>query len=1661
MVAISMFKTGTKFADSLVGAEGNDTLRGSDGNDTVVGGAGRDVLDGGAGTDLVSYASDTSSGVNVNLQAGVGLYGDAAGDVLTSFERLIGGVGNDTLTGSSAANTIEGGSGQDSIDGGGGHDSLVGGQGDDWLAGGTGNDTLAGDAAGDSLGGMDYLAGGSGNDSLSGGGGNDTLLGEGNNDTLDGGAGNDQLNGGGGNDSMEGGAGNDSVDYSGDFVLGGMSINLVTGAASGLGAGNDSLSSIESATGTAFFNDTMTGGNGHSLYGLGGDDRFVAQGSVLVDGGDGRDTLDVSAMGDTVQGVNGGFDTITGGGGTVTLYGVEVLISGNMADTLAGASGSETISTAGGNDLIFGSASADSLSGGSGNDTVSYAEAIGSLIIDLGAGFAAGGWRCAPGSDDVATGDSLTGIEGAVGGYGGDLMIGSTDANHLQGMGGDDVLEGGTGADTLDGGEGFDWVDYSSAAGGVAGTIGGAAFSGDPTAAGDSVISVEGVIGSDFDDVIGASDDASYLIGGAGNDKLTGGDGDDTLEGGEGTDTLDGGAGNDLVLGDAGADSLIGGSDSDTLQGAGGNDTLDGGDGSDDIHGDAGDDTILGGGAGNDTVEGGSGNDQVAYDANDPTRVVLSTSFTIAGSGRPVATAIISKFDGLCQVGTDFAGDVETIVGTDGTDDLVDGASVVQPLGAVLGIDLDLADGTLGLAGSIGGVDVDTLLPGYVLGVQKFEDATGTANADTIRGSAAENSISGGDGVDEIEGRGGADTLDGGDNQDYLSYAGSEAGVSVDLAANTVSGGDAEGDVISNFEHLIGSAKADTLTGSSDGNVLLAGGGADIVTGGDGNDTINGSDGNDTIVGSLNGSDQIKAGNDSDRLDYASVVGSIEFGLQSVDDGRFSAFIRKYDGDDCLKGTDIAVGFEAVTAGSGTGDTVNGTSFDQLDTIGGAIGTGLEINIGTGAAKLRFATPLHPVAVAASALQLTLEGFDYFLGASGADSIVGGTAQSAVTIDGANGADTLGGGTASDRIEGGSGDDVILSSGGGDVVEGEGGNDAMRYDNGVASRVTLSAKFALSGSNLPIADALVSKFDGSDSLIGADTVGSIETVAGTAGLNDLVDGASVQQPDGALLGIILDLGAGTLKLSGTIGGFPTSIIPAVRDYTLALTGFEHATGTAQADTITGSSAANTITGGSGADSLSGAGGNDRLEGEGDADTLAGGLGNDTLLGGSAADVLSGDEGNDDLSGGTGGDSLDGGSGNDTLAGNEGSDTLAGGTGADSLIGGSGNDLSADSLDGGADDDTMIGFGGHDTLLGGSGNDSLDGGNGDDTLVGAAGSDVLAGGLGADSMLGGADGDTLVGSAGADTLDGGDGSDDWASYAGGSLGVSINLQDSLVGSADTLVGSDAQGDVMSGIENIRGSSGADFLRGDGLNNYLIGDSGADQLLGEGGADTLSGGSQNDTLNGGAGNDLLDGGSGADQITGGDGYDIVTYRNAGSVLVDLTYTVAATGQATGDTFFLIEAVEGSAFTDTLIGDGLGNVLAGGGGNDSLRGGGGNDTLAGEAGRDVLSGGAGADRFVWTSVDQSQPALGLRDIITDWALGDRIDLSGMDANSAVDGQQAFTFRGVTLDPFTAAAGDVWVYQYAGNTYVVAGVDANANRDFQIELTGLHTLTAGSFWF
>jgi len=132
---------------------------------------------------------------------------------------------------------------------------------------------------------------------------------------------------------------------------------------------------------------------------------------------------------------------------------------------------------------------------------------------------------------------------------------------------------------------------------------------------------------------------------------------------------------------------------------------------------------------------------------------------------------------------------------------------------------------------------------------------------------------------------------------------------------------------------------------------------------------------------------------------------------------------------------------------------------------------------------------------------------------------------------------------------------------------------------------------------------------------------------------------------------------------------------------------------------------------------------------------------------------------------------------------------------------------------------------------------------------------------------------------------------------------------------------------------------------------------------------------------------------------------------------------------------DTIYGHSGDDTLAGNGGSDKIYGGSGNDVLKGGGGSDTLVGGSGSDTLLGGLGADVFDFNSVSESPAGAG-RDKITDfsWTDGDKIDLSGIDANVFLAGNQAFSSSQLSYNTAT----HIFTADVAGGT------------DLEIELVG-----------
>jgi Ca2+-binding RTX toxin-like protein len=151
-------------------------------------------------------------------------------------------------------------------------------------------------------------------------------------------------------------------------------------------------------------------------------------------------------------------------------------------------------------------------------------------------------------------------------GRGGDDYLQAREADDtLTGGDGNDRLEGGAGADTLHGDAGFDYAAYYYALAGVTADLVDATRNTED-ASGDSYVSIEGLIGSQFADALDGDGASNDLAGLGGDDSLSARAGDDMLQGMGGNDTLDGGAGTDVLIGGTGNDVMDGGAGTDTFR---------------------------------------------------------------------------------------------------------------------------------------------------------------------------------------------------------------------------------------------------------------------------------------------------------------------------------------------------------------------------------------------------------------------------------------------------------------------------------------------------------------------------------------------------------------------------------------------------------------------------------------------------------------------------------------------------------------------------------------------------------------------------------------------------------------------------------------------------------------------------------------------------------------------------------------------------------------------------------------------------------------------------------------------------------------------------------------------------------------------------------------
>lgn len=162
---------------------------------------------------------------------------------------------------------------------------------------------------------------------------------------------------------------------------------------------------------------------------------------------------------------------------------------------------------------------------------------------------------------------------------------------------------------------------------------------------------------------------------------------------------------------------------------------------------------------------------------------------------------------------------------------------------------------------------------------------------------------------------------------------------------------------------------------------------------------------------------------------------------------------------------------------------------------------------------------------------------------------------------------------------------------------------------------------------------------------------------------------------------------------------------------------------------------------------------------------------------------------------------------------------------------------------------------------------------------------------------------------------------------------------------------------------------------------------------------------------------------------------------------------------------DQIDGGAGDDTIMGLDGADRLYGGSGKDQIEGGAGHDRLYGDsgddrliggAGADTLTGGAGGDRFVFLALsDSAGPNL---DLIADFGQGgDKIDLSALDANTLLSGDQGFSWLGTAA--FSNAAGQLRYETVGGTRNLYGDVNGDGTADFQIQLAGTSKLAVGDF--
>jgi Ca2+-binding RTX toxin-like protein len=469
-------------------------------------------------------------------------------------------------------------------------------------------------------------------------------------------------------------------------------------------------------------------------------------------------------------------------------------------------------------------------------------------------------------------GETLTGTAGQ------DQIFGQGGADTLNGLGGNDLLDGGAGNDRLDGGLGADTM---------AGGLGNDTYIVDN--AGDQVIENAGegtdTVQAALNSYTLAANAETLTFVGTGDFTGTGNELANTVTGGAGADTLRGGAGDDRVNGGAGDDRLIAGIND-------GNDVYSGGAGIDtyDLSATAagavvtataassaetGTDTLTGvenviGSQGNDTIAGNGGVNVIDGQGGDDTISAGGGIDTVSGgAGNDTLTGGTGNDTLSGGAGNDtflytFGDGADTVDGGAGSDTLsIAGTAGNDTLdviydGAVTGFEL----GTV--------MNVEAVTAGLLGGIDRLSYAGSTADVTVNLAAGTASGFASLAGIENVTGGSGNDTLSGAGNAAVNNLAGG-AGNDTYLADNgdtiTEAAGAGTDEVLTASSTFTLAANVENLTFTGAGNFSGTGNGlGNVITGGGGTDVLAGGGGNDTLLGN-GGVDSLDGGAGDDRLD--------------------------------------------------------------------------------------------------------------------------------------------------------------------------------------------------------------------------------------------------------------------------------------------------------------------------------------------------------------------------------------------------------------------------------------------------------------------------------------------------------------------------------------------------------------------------------------------------------------------------------------------------------------------------------------------------------------------------------------------------------------------------------------------------------------------------